>query len=997
MKSIVLCLLSLFMSLLSIPVSAQVEADIIRPSVNANQFSLDVKAETALSKGQLSVNIPLMELKGKGYDLPISLTFYSGDVTSFTEASPVGLGWALMAGGVITKTIRGADDLNFNGSYTIHHCDSNYIVNGFNNWNYNSGYISDILYDPMPDEYTYSLPGHSGTIDVSIDGNTTRMTLFPDESYKMESTENGFCITADDGTKFYFEDAESRTVGLGNESTSWFLSRIETTKGGAFTFEYANEDYFDLSTGEYETDFEMFRTKRIASIVSDFDSVAFKAVIRSDRGDIGNQTITNGLQSKRINKIELRDKNGDFVKGYELDNSSLFELYSELYKYPNNEWCNYRHKLSSITQYDSAGNRLPPYVFTYSYRFSKSRLADLLSYTTPEGDYLPRDSWTSCIGSQAYVDLDLGGNPLCHYNPYVPNSAPEGFVDKAENYAITANDYFCLASILYPTGTLDEYTYEEHRYRKVNKTLIEPNATHADHIYGRRLAKKKRHGSEFDQETEYVYLLHDSYYNANGPSSGVLTNPSIHCATSYTLGLKGDSWFYSASRITSGKAFNTYMGPPVCYTEVEEVEMNENNDTLSRTIHYFEPQTVSPPVNYIIETTPHHLLKIENRIFGTKSGYSGYMLSFNNANYTYITYPVGEFYNVAYLVDQPLKEVFIGRDRDVRSIRKYLYYSGENYMDRKYGYKVISQQNAYHISRSEYITRRSRLLGINTTSYYYNGNVRDSICESYEVTYNKGRVCNTYYSRGNDSIDSKSSHYYFPGDILNIVGNNTSPVIEAMSGLVEKNIVSDPIKTIQKRKGIIIGGECKDYQMLSGKPLLKSLYRLKNTGNNSESAPSLSGNSIDYHADLYKEGEILTYDTYLNPEHVRLNDTRDRIYVWGYGGRFPIAVIDNMNYTTFQASAGLRSAILQLATYRKIETGEDCTSLRNLNATIRNLLPDSAHITTYTYDPHFGMTSEIDDSNLGAIYTYDTFGRLIAKYDENYKKLEEYNYHLKLQ
>ena len=50
-----------------------------------------------------------MTLKGKGYDLPISLTFYSGDVTCATEASPIGLGWALMAGGVIaaTKAIMG--------------------------------------------------------------------------------------------------------------------------------------------------------------------------------------------------------------------------------------------------------------------------------------------------------------------------------------------------------------------------------------------------------------------------------------------------------------------------------------------------------------------------------------------------------------------------------------------------------------------------------------------------------------------------------------------------------------------------------------------------------------------------------------------------------------------------------------------------------------------------------------------------------------------------
>ena len=69
--------LALILSLLSIPALGQVEADINRPSVNADQFGLAVKAETALNKGQLSVNIPLLTLKGKGYDLPISLSFYS--------------------------------------------------------------------------------------------------------------------------------------------------------------------------------------------------------------------------------------------------------------------------------------------------------------------------------------------------------------------------------------------------------------------------------------------------------------------------------------------------------------------------------------------------------------------------------------------------------------------------------------------------------------------------------------------------------------------------------------------------------------------------------------------------------------------------------------------------------------------------------------------------------------------------------------------------------
>ena len=995
-------ILSVFLSLLSISALAQINTEIIRPSINAKQFDIAVKAETALSKGQLSLNIPLLELKGKGYDLPISLVFYSGDVTCTTESSPVGLGWALMAGGVITKTIRGNDDLETRYSNKEHLSNPNYIVN---NWSTNHNLIYDIEEDPMPDEFTYSLPGHSGTINVSFDGNTTTMSLYPDESYKIDSVGNGFFITADDGTKFYFESVEKRSVSVNYQSTSWFLTRIVTTKGGLFTFNYAEEEYVDLSTEENETYFERFITKRITSIGSEFGTVLFYSAIRNDRGGIGNRPITAGKESKRINKIELRDENNVFVKGYELDNSGLFE---SLHADPYN-WCDRRHKLSSITQYDSVGNRLPPYEFTYSYKFSKSKLAERFYQN---GECMPRDSWTACVGSQAYVNLDGVGNPLCWMMyPNTEYTYLEGIAIKSENIGVTAYDHFCLTGINYPNGATDEFTYEDHWYSKVNWTDETAWSPTKHMIHGKRLASKVRHGSGLNQQTDYIYLLHDSNYNVVGRSSGVMTNPSIHCATYYTPEKYLHTWNYHASRLTLGKAFNTFMGPPVCYTEVEEVEKDENGDVLNRTIHYFEPQIVSPPINYIIvypytlSTSPDpSLVEVGNRIFGTKSGYENYMAYLNNENLTYMAYPLGEFYNVAYTVDKPLKEVFIGKEGSVRSIKEYSYSIGDVYMDKKYGYKVVSQDyynyslpnppyidyTAHLISMSEYITRRCRLRGITTTRYYDN----DSISEHYSVTYNKGRVAFTSYTRNNES---KKTYHYFPGDILNIVGNSTSPGIVAVNGLIEKNIVADPIKTVLKRNGIIVGGECKGYQTLSGLPLLKSLYKLKNTANNNEFAPTVSGDSINYRADLYKEGEIMTYDEWHNPQHVRLNDTQDRIYVWGYGGRYPIAVIDNMDYTTYQASPILRSKILQLATYRKIETETDCANLRVLNTEIRDSLPDSIHITTYTYDPYFGMTSETDDSNLGIIYTYDTFGRLSAKYDEIYRKIEEYNYHLKLQ
>ena len=996
-------ILSVFISLLSISAIAQVNTDIIRPSVNAEQFGLAAKAETALSKGQVSMNIPLMTLKGKGYDLPVSLAFYNGDVTFSTEATPIGLGWALMVGGVITTTVKGIDDTSYNNSVE-HHYNEYYIENRYSDWTNHNVFLDDILYDPMPDEYTYSLPGHSGIIEVTIDGNTTQETLFPDESYKLEWIRPGYCITADDGTRFYFNDQETRTTSYNQTSTSWFLTRIETTKGGFFYFNYDDEEYVDLTTEKDDYFYQVYSTKRISSVTSDFGSIQFYATNRSDRGNMEHASVTPGYESKRINKIEMRDENGGFVKGYELDNSGLFV---SRYASSNPWWYECRHKLSSITQYDSIGNRMPPYRFAYSYRFASPKRANIV---IQNNELLPRDAWTACVSSQTYVDLDGNGWPLCWLE--YPNSQyahPEGITVQWENTCATADDYFLLDSVYYPTGVIEEFYYENHSYRKVNGTTVTTSSSSNILTQGKRLSGKIRHGSELNQRFYYRYLLHNEDYSTTGLSSGVLTNPSIHYATYYTPEADGPGWKYRASRMSSDKAFNSFMGPPVCYTEVEEIETGVyDNEILGRTIHYFEPQIVAPPVNYIFVVPndnyrPYgNLVKIENRIYGTISGYTGHMSYMNNNNQTYMTYPVGEFSNVAAIADQPLKEVFIGRDGNVRSIKQYVYNWGQNH--KRYGYRAFREEhyrNDYtldytvnYVSRSEYVIRRVRLLGTDTTIYFYDGENCDSVCESNGQNYNKGRVCHTYNTRGNES---NTTDCYYPDDIPNIVGNNSSATLAAMNRLIEKNIVANPIKTVVKRNGTIIGGECKDYQIVSGEPLLKSLYKVKAPGNNSTSVPNISGNGINYLADLYNEGDVMTYDDHLNPQHVRLNNTQDRIYVWGYGGRFPVAVIDNMDYDTFLASTNLVPQLLQLANYRKIESTQDCANLRNLNVSIRAMLPDTVHITTYTYDPYFGMTSEIDDANLGTIYTYDTFGRLSAKYDIYYRKTEEYNYHLKLQ
>src|SRR5450631_4069067 len=65
------------------------------------------------STGIPSISIPLYTIQCKRTSIPIQLDYHAGGIRITDVPSSVGLGWAIQSGGILTQSIRGLDDYQF--------------------------------------------------------------------------------------------------------------------------------------------------------------------------------------------------------------------------------------------------------------------------------------------------------------------------------------------------------------------------------------------------------------------------------------------------------------------------------------------------------------------------------------------------------------------------------------------------------------------------------------------------------------------------------------------------------------------------------------------------------------------------------------------------------------------------------------------------------------------------------------------------------------------
>ena len=160
-----------------------------------------------LYTGTPSISIPLYELKGRKLSVPITLNYHASGIKVEEIAGWVGLGWALNAGGVITRTVIGIPDDQVGG----YHFTADDLYPG-TNWSNNpsQSYIQDLkgeAADSEPDIFFFNFAGRSGKF---VYGLADTVRSIPYQKLKIVPTQGAqqvtkWTITSENGTRYIFD------------------------------------------------------------------------------------------------------------------------------------------------------------------------------------------------------------------------------------------------------------------------------------------------------------------------------------------------------------------------------------------------------------------------------------------------------------------------------------------------------------------------------------------------------------------------------------------------------------------------------------------------------------------------------------------------------------------------------------------------------------------------------------------------------------------------
>lgn len=983
-------------------------------------------APPSFSNGLPQQNIPLFEIKENGITYPVNLFYnYSGFKVK-EEASSVGLGWGLTDGmimrivkhlpddhtGLLKKFGDFGDELTEEWGLGI--LNSYFYTNPANatsQYSYTQNRLFYKLYDGQPDLYIYNYGGHTGKFlwvnnaAIKLDHNDV---VIGGESLAGHLT---FTITTTDGNRATFTEADKINTNpveitrprncnpnavvetymdYGNY-TAWRVQEIRNlTTQAKITFRYVT----NVSTQEinihqltsltlaapqrfdgsyFTTDFQKDETYRNTTTISFFPQeiesdnykVVFTTKSRSDGGEYR-------IDSIRIfNKLNLLQpvKTIAFTQSYFGSTAATNTCWLKL-------------KKINIT---GGGNDKE---YTFSYVQESQNTAGM----NKEG--LSIDHWGYFNNATNATLVPLTGNlqsQLLHESSL--NTGIISWANRDPDYTYARS--FSLDTVFYPTGGFTHISYQSADGKGIRVISQEDND--GKQSLSRYYDYGIPPGSTFTITPNYQF---DQYYTYQCCGSGAPPSTRI---TTYSSGQFSTPEFFQVQEAFYDTV-TEYIGTPdgragrTMYTYAKLYGLT-NESLLTGTFHYKYGSNIpvaSEKLYYSATTlkTIHYWQVPELSSTGLPSGpCAGDPFSDRNTccpSDSLINYILGDMTGGV----QSTYAFWLRLD------------STENIND------GVKQRKVYKYHPVDVLTGLPKhTLPTETQELLSDGNTR--------YTY--------FYYPGDTDPDNSSftlglSQMWDPGDAH------------------FKNYIATPIKTKTILNGHLLSKQTNIYTYNTTRD-----YLLK-TGYEALPAGQESG----------KEQWALSYDDSAKLVNIRKGTGAAQTYIWDYHLQYPIAEVINASadraaYTSFESdglggwtknagaavnyntaaltgnntiSGGVQKTVpsgnyivslwstantyvngtlitqspkKQVGSWKLYEiklTGVTAVNVTGDNIDEVRLYPEGSQMTTYTYDPLAGMTSQCDGSNKLTYYEYDAFGRLMHIRDEhkNIIKKMEYQY-----
>ncbi|MDW7694029.1 hypothetical protein R9C00_04680 [Flammeovirgaceae bacterium SG7u.111] len=458
----------------------------IPPSPTAASLGKFVDIPVANYTGTAQIGVPIYTVQEGSLSVPISLNYHSSGMKVGELPGWVGAGWALNAGGMISRVMRGKPDEIENGYFDVYD-DVEYMrqtltsPQGANGFDFENDLdlidkFSRGEKDGEPDMFYINASGASG--NFFIDPSTGEAYTIPYQKIKIDATYDvgpigtisKFVVTTANGDKYYFGGngyTETNSVQITQEQdppdyiSSWFLEKIVSADNkDIITFEYQQQEYGEQvesfvshtrsditfvhpwiassSTATpcplgFESESESLSTveipdaKKLSRIVFTDGYVEFNAT--NDRTDFPT--------SMKLNSIVVKDNQDNEFKNFELK----YDYFNANRGTSPNPAQNLRLKLESVTE-TSNSVELPPYEFTYD----ESQITARNSYA--------QDKWGYFNGATSNSSLVPA---MSGYGLYYLEEGADRETNPATLYGGS------LIKMKYPTGGFTTFDYEPHQ------------------------------------------------------------------------------------------------------------------------------------------------------------------------------------------------------------------------------------------------------------------------------------------------------------------------------------------------------------------------------------------------------------------------------------------------------------------------------------------------------------------------------------------------------